>query len=158
MLFPSAFVELNVVVNTPLALAVPEDTLSELLVPVAATATAALAIGLPNPSRTVTVIVDAVDPTEQPDEQAVIVPVAATTDDWVGLTSVCATPVAVNVAGVSPAADAWRVLVPAIVPRVQLVTRARPAAFVATEVVGFTEPPPAVTANVTAIPGKGLLY
>ena len=79
--FASALVELKTVVNTPLPFAVPDDELNPLFVPVAATVTAALGIGLPNPSRTVTVIVDAVDPAEQLDEHAVIVPVVATTVD-----------------------------------------------------------------------------
>src|SRR6185436_19149295 len=158
MALASALVELNVVVNTPLALAVPDEDVNALFVPLAATVTAALPIGLPNPSRTVTVIVEAVDPAEHPVEHAAIAPVVATTVDWVGLTSVCAAPVAVKVAS-GPAAVAARSLFePAVVPSVQLTARTRPAASVVTLVVGFTAPPPAVTAKVTAIPGNGLLY
>ena len=109
----SAVVEVKVAVNVPPALVVPDAGLSVLLVPVDDSVTFALPIGLLKPSRTVTVIVEAVDPATQPLEQAVIVPVAAVTEDWVGLTSVCATPVAVKVTGVSPVADALSVLVPA---------------------------------------------
>src|SRR6185503_1365913 len=83
MALASALVELNVVVNTPLALAVPDEDVNALFVPLAATVTAALPIGLPNPSRTVTVIVEAVDPAEHPVEHAAIAAVVATTVDWV---------------------------------------------------------------------------
>jgi hypothetical protein len=67
---------------------------------------------------------------------------------------------AMNVTGlpVKPAEVACNVLlfVPAVVPSVQLVTVAMPLE----SVVAFppaTEPPPAVTANVTATPATGLL-
>ena len=158
MVLGSAVVEVKVAVNVPPALVVPDAGLSVLLVPVDDNVTAALPIGLLKPSRTVTVIVEAVDPATQPLEQAVIVPVAAATEDCVGLTSVCATPVAVKVTGVSPVADALSVLVPAPVPSVQVVTRARPLASVATGAMGVIEPPPPVTVNVTATPGIALLY
>jgi len=158
MVLASAVVDVKVAVNVPPALVVPDAGLSVLLVPVDDSVTVALPIGLLNPSRTVTVIVEAVDPATHPLEQAVIVPVAAATEDWVGLTLVCATPVAVKVTGVSPVADALSVLVPAPVPSVQLVTRARPLAFVATGAMGATEPPPPVTVNVTGTPGIELLY
>ena len=158
MVLASAFVEVKLAVKVPPAPVDPDAGLNVLLVPVDDSVTAAPLIGLLNPSRTVTVIVEAVDPATQPLEHAVIVPVAAAVEDWVGLTSVCATPVAVNVSGASPGADASRVLVPALVPSVQLVTRARPLASVPTGVVGATEPPPPVTVNVTVTPGIGLLY
>src|ERR1700739_5024574 len=68
-------------------------------------------------------------------------------------------PVAVNVTGLPVRVPevAVRVLVPAVVPRVQLVTAAIPLAFVVTAVVGFTVPPPDATANVTLTPATGLL-
>jgi hypothetical protein len=68
-------------------------------------------------------------------------------------------PVAVNVTGL-PVRDpevAVSVLVPAVVPSVQLVTAAIPLLFVVTAVVGTTVPPPDATANVTLVPATGLL-
>src|SRR5882724_8813533 len=71
-----------------------------------------------------------------------------------------AVPVAVNVTGlpVSPGAVALRVFAPAVVPSVQDVTAASPAAVVVTGAVGFTVPPPVATANVTATPATGLPF
>src|SRR5258708_34666019 len=63
--------------------------------------------------------------------------------------------VALKVRGVTPVTWARSVFAPVAVPRVQLVTRALPAASVATPVTGLTEPPPPVTLNVTAAPGTG---
>jgi hypothetical protein len=74
-------VELKVVVNTPVPLLVPEGGAKVLPLPVAAGVTATLLIRLLKASRTVTVMVDAVDPATQPVEQAVIALVVATTDD-----------------------------------------------------------------------------
>jgi hypothetical protein len=73
--------------------------------------------------------------------------------------AVPAVPVAVNVTGlpVSPADVAVRVLVPAVVPRVQFVTAATPLLPVRTAVVGATVPPPDATANVTLVLATGLL-
>src|SRR5881394_2889 len=69
-----------------------------------------------------------------------------------------ATPVAANVTGVTPDALACNAFGPAPVPRVQLVTRARPVASVETGVAGATLPPPPVTANVTPTEGTALPY
>jgi hypothetical protein len=70
-----------------------------------------------------------------------------------------AVPVAVNVTGLPLRVPevAVRVLVPAVVPSVQLVTTAIPLLFVVTAVVGTTVPPPNATANVTSVPETGLL-
>ena len=70
-----------------------------------------------------------------------------------------AVPVAVKVTGLplSPVEVAVRVLLPALGPRVQDVTWAMPLPFVAIGVVGFTVPPPTVTAKVTFVPFTGLL-
>jgi hypothetical protein len=77
-----AVVELNVVVNTPVPLLVPEVGANVLPVTGVPTGTTvAPLIELLKASRTVTVMVDAVDPATQPVEQAVMVPVVATTDD-----------------------------------------------------------------------------
>ena len=72
-----------------------------------------------------------------------------------------AVPVAVKFTGlpVSPPDVAWRLLAPGVVPRVQLVTCAIPAALVAT-IAGDAAPvlpPPLVTVNVTDTPATGLL-
>src|SRR5690348_1382560 len=87
-------------------------------------------------------------------------PATALVGSWLNAKCVAApgVPVAVMVTGLpeSPAAVAVRVFVPAVLPRVQLVTAATPAALVSTGVVGATTPPPPVTANVTAAPGTGL--
>jgi hypothetical protein len=56
--FDSATVALKVPVATPLAFVVPTGWVSVLPVPVAASTTVAPAIGLPEASRAVTVIVD----------------------------------------------------------------------------------------------------
>src|SRR5439155_22275508 len=77
MVLGSAVVEVKVAVNVPPALVVPDAGLSVWLVPVDDNVTAALPSGLLKPSRTVTVIVEAVDPATQLLEQAVIVPVVA---------------------------------------------------------------------------------
>jgi hypothetical protein len=82
MVLGPAPVELKVVVNTPLPLPVPEVGDKVLPVPpVAAAVTAAPPIALLKASRAMTVMVEAVDPATQPVEQAVIVPVVATTED-----------------------------------------------------------------------------
>src|SRR5881409_1305635 len=73
MVFDSATVELSVPVATPLALVVPLGCVSVLPLPVAASSTVAAAIGFPNASRAVTVIVDVPLP-------AVMGDVAATSD------------------------------------------------------------------------------
>jgi hypothetical protein len=68
-------------------------------------------------------------------------------------------PVAVNVMGLPLRVPevAVTVFVPAVVPRVQLVAAATPVLPVTTAVVGATVPPPDATANVTLVPGTGLL-
>src|SRR5213594_630387 len=73
--FDSATVELRVPVATPLALVVPLGWVSVFPVPVAASTTVAPAIGFPDASRAVTVIVDVLAPLE-----ALIGDVAATLD------------------------------------------------------------------------------
>ncbi len=122
-------------------------------VPVALKLTVAPLTGFPNPSFTVTVMVEALAP-----ELAVIVFGAAATSDCPAL-GAPAVPVAVKVTGlpVSPVAVAVRVFVPAVVPRVQDVTAATPLALVVTGVVGVTVPPPDATAKVTETPATGLL-
>src|SRR5260370_22535400 len=71
-----------------------------------------------------------------------------------------AVPVAVNVTGLPVRVPevAVRVFVPAAGPRVQETAVAMPLALVDTGVVGFTVPPPAVTAKVTATFATGLLF
>jgi hypothetical protein len=73
--------------------------------------------------------------------------------------AVPAVPVAVNVTGLPLSVPdvAVRVFVPAVGPKVQLVTAATPLAFVVTAVVGLTVPPPEATAKVTGTPATGLL-
>jgi hypothetical protein len=151
--FDSATVALNVPVATPLAFVGPTGCVSVFPVPVAASTTVAPLTGLPVASFTVTVMVETVAP-----ELAVIVPGTAATSDWLAL-GAPAVPVAVKVSGLpaSPLDVAVRVLVPAVVPRVQDVTAAIPLALVVTDVVGLTVPPPEATANVTATPATGLL-
>jgi hypothetical protein len=72
-----------------------------------------------------------------------------------------AVPVAVKVTGLplSPATDAATVFAPAVVPSVQPVRVARPAASVTTVagLAGVIEPPPLVTVNVTLTPLTGAL-
>src|SRR5437016_1217087 len=65
-------------------------------------------------------------------------------------------PVAVNVTGLpsAPATDAVSELFPATLPSVQPPTRATPSEPVVVE-PPVVEPPPAVTANVTAMPTAG---
>ena len=76
---------------------------------------------------------------------------------YTNLLAVPAVPVAVKVAVRVPLLiEAVKVLVPAVVPKVQLVTAAIPLALVVTE-VGVTVPPPPATANVTETPDTGLL-
>jgi hypothetical protein len=121
--------------------------------PVAESTTVAPLIGLPPASLAVTVIVLVLLP-----ELAVMEMGAALTVDCVALT-VPVMPVAVNVTGlpVRPVAVALRVLVPATVPRVHVVTAATPLLPVTTAVVGTTVPPPEASANVTLVPDTGLL-
>src|SRR5258706_6772497 len=69
-----------------------------------------------------------------------------------------AMPVAANATGVTPEAVACNAFGPAPVPRVQLVTRARPLPSVETGGAGATVPAPPVTANVTPTEGTGLPY
>jgi hypothetical protein len=71
-----------------------------------------------------------------------------------------AVPVAVNVTGLPLRVPevAVRVFVPAVGPRVQETAVAMPLVLVDTGVVGFTVPPPAVTAKVTATFATGLLF
>src|SRR6185503_11097222 len=71
------------------------------------------------------------------------------------LTGGPASPVAVNVAGVTPETVAVRVFVPDVVPRVQLPTVARPEASVVCDAPVML-PPPDVTAKVTGTPLSGL--
>ncbi len=151
--FAAATVELKVPVIWPLAFVVPTGCVSVLPVPDAAKVTVAPLTGLPNASFTVTVSVVALEP-----ELAVIVPGAAATVDWLALAGP-AVAVAVNVTGLPVRVPelAVRPFAPATVPRVQEVAVAIPLAFVDTGVVGFTVPPPDVTAKVTATPTTGLL-
>jgi hypothetical protein len=151
--FASATVELNVPVIWPLAFVVPTGCVSVLPVPDAAKVTVAPLTGLPNASFTVTVSVVALEP-----ELAVIVPGAAVSVVWLALGGP-AVAVAVNVTGlpVSVPEVAVRLFAPATVPRVQDMAFAIPLGFVDTGVVGFTVPPPDVTAKVTATPATGLL-
>jgi hypothetical protein len=92
-------------------------------------------------------------------ELAVIVPGAAVRVDRLAL-GAPAMPVAVNVTGLplSVPEVAVSAFVPATVPRVQETAVAMPLAFVDTGVVGFTVPPPAVTAKVTGTPDTGLPF
>ncbi len=81
---------------------------------------------------------------------------------WVVKTSrlpLPATPVAVKVIGlpVRPVEVAVSELLPAVVPRVQLVTCAMPLGLVVTALAGLTLPPPEATAKVTLAPDTGLL-
>jgi hypothetical protein len=70
--------------------------------------------------------------------------------------AVLAVPVAVNVTGLplSPAAEAWTVLAPAVVPNVHDVSAATPELFVVTvePLTGDVVPLPAVVVNVTTTP------
>src|SRR5262245_34673186 len=72
--------------------------------------------------------------------------------------AVPAEPVALKVTGrpANPPAVAVSVLIPALFPSVHAVAAAMPLASLITGVAGLTEPPPAVTANVTATPATGL--
>jgi hypothetical protein len=104
--FPCATVELKFVVKTPLALVEPDAGLNVLLVPVEAGVILALLIVLPNASRAVMVMVEAVEPATHAAEQAVIEAVPAETVDCAALTpagltvtaAVCVIPIALAVA------------------------------------------------------------
>src|SRR5216683_4140813 len=150
--FGPATVELKVPVIWPFAAVVPTGCVRVFPVPVAARPTVAPLTGFPLASRTVTVMVDALDPLD-----AVIVTGAAPTSDCAAL-GPPAVPVAVNVTGlpVSVPDVAVRVLVPAVGPKVQLPTVAIPLALVVWAAPVML-PPPAATANVTATPATGLV-
>src|SRR5512134_2086921 len=114
--------------NTPLAFVVPVVPVAALPVPVAAQVTPAPLMGLLKASRTVIVMIDCVPPTVQLAAHAVIGLVVAMVEFVpLGAPGVA---VAVKVTGlpVSPAEVACRVLAPATVPSVQLVTVAMPLA------------------------------
>ena len=149
----SGTTELSEPVATPLALVVTLGCVRTFPAPVASNTTVTPAIGFPNASFAVTVIVELSVP-------ARMVLGSATTVDWVSLTPP-AVPVAVNVTGlpVRPALAALNVFVPAVVPSVQEVSVAMPLAFVAMVAgeAGTIVPPPPVTVNVTTTPLTGLL-
>jgi hypothetical protein len=86
IVFPCATVELKLVVNTPLPFEDPEDGVSVLPVPLEDGMTVAPLMTLLNGSRTVTVMVDAVEPATHAAEQAVIDAVPAVRDDCDALT------------------------------------------------------------------------
>jgi hypothetical protein len=146
IVFVSALVELTVPVICPLALVGPAGCVTAFPAPLAASVTVAPFTGFPDPSFTVTVIVDALAPLLTMIELG-----AAATSDWLALGT--AVPVAVKVTGlpVKAPAVAVRVFGPAV-PSVQEVTAAMPFAFVKTGVVGVTVPPPEATAKVTLAP------
>src|SRR5713101_1682959 len=150
--FVPATVELKVPVIWPFAAVAPTGCVSVFPVPVAARPTVAPLTGFPLASRTVTVMVDTLDPLD-----AVIVTGAAPTSDCAAL-GPPAVPVAVNVTGlpVSVPDVAVRVLVPAVGPKVQLPTVAMPLPLVVW-LPRVMLPPPAATANVTATPATGLV-
>src|SRR6266480_3697220 len=152
--FGPAAVELNVPVICPLGFVVPTGWVSVFpAVGEAASVTVAPLTGLSKPSRTVTVMVVALEPVV-----AVMDPGVAATSDRVAL-GAAARPVAVKMTGLPLRFDdvAFRVFAPALVPSVHEVTLAIPLALVVTGVVGTTVPLPAVAANVTDTPATGLL-
>jgi hypothetical protein len=102
--FASAVVDRNVPLVTPLALVFPGWT-NVLFEPVEDSTTAAPGIGLSNPSRTVTVIVEVLEPL-----LAVIVPGAALTDDCAaeGLAGFTVTPAVCVIETMGPA-PTWAV-------------------------------------------------
>ena len=90
-------------------------------------------------------------------------PLCAALEGWVVMlrrAAAPAVPVAVKVTGLplipDPAAAAVSVLAPAADPSVHDVAAATPFAPVGTGDVGFTDPPPEATANVTLMPATGL--
>src|SRR5712692_6594457 len=98
IVFASALVELNVAVKTPLPFVVPEaDGVKLLAVPVDDTVTDEALIALPNPSFTVTVMVEAAVGDVHPVLHAVSDAVLAVTVDVPALTGP-GVPVALNVA------------------------------------------------------------
>ena len=119
----------------------------------AASVTVAPLTGLSKPSRTVTVMVVALEPV-----LAVMDPGVAATSDRPAL-GAAARPVALKMTGLplSPDETAVSVFVSAFVPSVHEVTVAMPLALVVTGVVGTTVPLPAAAANVTDTPATGLL-
>ena len=119
----------------------------------AASVTVAPLTGLSKPSRTVTVMVVALEPVV-----AVMDPGVAATSDRLAL-GAAARPVALKMTGLplSPGDVAVSVFVSALVPSVHEVTLAMPLALVVTGVVGTTVPLPAAAANVTETPATGLL-
>src|SRR6266498_1935159 len=150
MVFASAFVEARVPVATPFA-SVAAGGVSVLSLPVAASTTGFPGIGLPKPSSAVTVMVDALVPSE-----AGIVPGVALTLVFDALTAPgravarkfrgLATPVAWT---------AWVLSAPVRVPSVHCVD-ATPFAAVS-DVSGVTEPPPSITLQVIVTLATGLL-
>ena len=119
----------------------------------AASVTVAPLTGLSKPSRTVTVMVVALEPV-----LAVMDPGVAATSDRPAL-GAAALPVAVKMTGLplSPGDVAFRVFAPVFVPSVHEVTLAIPLALVVTAAVGLTVPPPEATAKVTETFATGLL-
>src|SRR5712692_1297366 len=148
--FVPATVELKVPVIWPFAAVAPTGCVSVFPVPVAARPTVAPLTGFPLASRTVTVMVDALDPLD-----AVIMTGAAPTSDCAAL-GPPAVPVAVNVTGlpVSVPDVAVRVLVPAVGPKVQLPTVAMPLPLVVW-LPRVMLPPPEAMAKLTATPATG---
>ena len=137
----------------PLALVGSVGCVSVLPVPLAARVTLTPCSGLPNWSRTVTVIVDALDPLD-----ALMLAGSAVTvlcDALIGPGA----PVAVNTTGPplssTPGTAADSALAPASVPRVHAPTAATPSSPL-TGVSSVTEPPPSVTVKVTGMPLSGL--
>src|SRR6266540_3278808 len=149
--FVPAAVEVRVPAATPLASVVPTGCVSVFpIVGVAARTTVAPAIGLPFPSRAVTVMVEVPLP-------AAIGEVAVTLD-WAADTAP-AMPVAVKVTGLPamplPLAVAVSVFGPAVAESVQACTVAIPLALVVW-LPPVTLPFPGATANVTDTPITGL--
>src|SRR6266566_2346464 len=152
--FGPAAVELNVPVICPLGFVVPTGWVSVFpAVGEAASVTVAPLTGLSKPSRTVTVMVVALEPV-----LAVMDPGVAATSDRPAL-GAAALPVAVKMTGLplSPGDVAFRVFAPVFVPSVHEVTLAIPLALVVTAAVGLTVPPPEATAKVTETFATGLL-
>src|SRR6185437_1356724 len=147
-------VDVSVPVATPEPLVVPAGWVSVLpVVGLAARITVAPETGFPLASLAVTVIVADVPSAAMGDE--------ALTVDWLAET-VPAVPVTENVTGepVRPIEPAVTVLVPSVVPSVQVVSVACPvtSVWMTAGDAGLMEPFPTVTVNVTFTPVTGLLW
>jgi hypothetical protein len=156
--FASALVELNVVVKTPLVLVAPEaDGVKLLAVPVDDTVTDDPLITLPNPSLTVTVMIEAAVGDVQAVLHAVSDAVLAVSVDVLAFTGP-GVPVALKVAPGVPLELAVTVLLPAVMPSVHEVSCANPLPSVTSVagVGGEMVPPPEASVNVTLAPAIAL--